>query len=124
MCRGPGRREWLGLAALALPTLPVALDLFVMLLALPHLSAALGASSTRQLWILDIYGFMVAGFLLTMGTLGFIQDPAVRDQLVPQLYAQSLPARRSGVSTTTCSPRCWPAGAASAIYAASPHRSG
>jgi hypothetical protein len=67
---------------------------------------------------------MVAGFLLTMGTLGFIQDPAVRDQLVPQLYAQSLPARRSGVSTTTCSPRCWPAGAASAIYAASPHRSG
>jgi pimeloyl-ACP methyl ester carboxylesterase len=24
---------------------------------------------------------------------GFIQDPAVRDQLVPQLYAQSLPAR-------------------------------
>jgi MFS transporter, DHA2 family, multidrug resistance protein len=70
MCRGPGRREWLGLAALALPTLLVALDLFIMLLALPHLSAALGASSTRQLWILDIYGFMVAGFLLTMGTLG------------------------------------------------------
>jgi DHA2 family multidrug resistance protein-like MFS transporter len=65
-----GRREWLGLAVLALPTLLVALDLFVMLLALPHLSAALGASSTQQLWILDIYGFMVAGFLLTMGTLG------------------------------------------------------
>src|SRR4029450_10103385 len=70
MCRGRGRREWLGVAALALPTLLVALDLFVMLLALPHLSAALGASSTRQLWILDIYGFMVAGVLLTMGPLG------------------------------------------------------
>jgi DHA2 family multidrug resistance protein-like MFS transporter len=41
-----------------------------MLLAVPHLSAALGASSTQQLWILDIYGFMVAGLLLTMGTLG------------------------------------------------------
>src|SRR5262245_14044237 len=65
-----GRREWLGLAVLALPTLLVALDLFVMLLAVPHLSAALHASSTQQLWILDIYGFMVAGFLLTMGTLG------------------------------------------------------
>jgi MFS transporter, DHA2 family, multidrug resistance protein len=65
-----GRREWLGLAVLALPTLLVSLDLFVMLLAVPHLSADLQASSTQQLWILDIYGFMVAGFLITMGTLG------------------------------------------------------
>lgn len=65
-----GRREWVGLAVLALPTLLVALDLFVMLLAVPHLSADLGASSTQQLWILDIYGFMVAGLLLTMGTVG------------------------------------------------------
>jgi MFS transporter, DHA2 family, multidrug resistance protein len=46
------RREWLGLAVLALPALLVSLDLFVMLLAVPHLSAALGASSTQQLWIL------------------------------------------------------------------------
>ena len=29
-----------------------------------------GASSTQQLWIIDIYGFMLAGFLITMGTLG------------------------------------------------------
>jgi len=65
-----GRREWIGLAVLALPTLMVSLDLFVMLLAVPHVSAALGASSTQQLWILDVYGFMVAGFLVTMGTLG------------------------------------------------------
>jgi MFS transporter, DHA2 family, multidrug resistance protein len=65
-----GRREWIGLAVLALPTLLVSLDLFVMLLAVPHLSADLGASSTQQLWILDIYGFMVAGFLITMGTVG------------------------------------------------------
>jgi haloalkane dehalogenase len=44
----------------------------------------------------------------------------VRDQLVPQLYEQSLPARRrSGASTTTCSPRWPPAGGASAICAAS-----
>ena len=65
-----GRREWLGLAVLALPTLLVSIDLFVLLLALPHLSADLEASSTQQLWILDIYGFMLAGFLITMGTLG------------------------------------------------------
>jgi DHA2 family multidrug resistance protein-like MFS transporter len=65
-----GRQEWIGLAVLALPTLLVALDTFVMLLALPHLSRDLGAGSTEQLWIMDIYGFLVAGFLITMGTLG------------------------------------------------------
>ena len=65
-----GRREWIGLAVLALPTLLVSIDVFVMLLALPHLSADLRAGSTEQLWIMDIYGFMIAGFLITMGTLG------------------------------------------------------
>ncbi|GLW05778.1 MFS transporter [Microtetraspora sp. NBRC 13810] len=65
-----GRREWTGLAVLALPTLLLALDLSVLYLALPQLSADLGASSTQQLWIADIYGFMIAGFLVTMGTVG------------------------------------------------------
>ncbi|MFF5207151.1 MFS transporter [Streptosporangium sp. NPDC000396] len=65
-----GRREWVGLAVLALPTFLVAIDIFVLLLALPHLSAALKADSTQQLWVMDIYGFMLAGFLVTMGTLG------------------------------------------------------
>jgi DHA2 family multidrug resistance protein-like MFS transporter len=65
-----GPREWIGLAVLALPTLLVSLDLFVMLLALPHLSSALHASGVQQLWILDVYGFMVAGFMITLGTLG------------------------------------------------------
>jgi DHA2 family multidrug resistance protein-like MFS transporter len=65
-----GVREWVGLAVLALPTFLVAIDVFVLLLALPHLSADLGASSTQQLWIMDIYGFLLAGFLVTMGTLG------------------------------------------------------
>lgn len=65
-----GRREWLGLAVLALPALLLSLDISVLLLALPQLSAELGASGTQQLWITDVYGFMVAGFLVTMGTLG------------------------------------------------------
>src|SRR3954463_1703967 len=65
-----GRREWIGLAVLALPTLLVSIDVFVLLLALPRLSADLGASGTEQLWIMDVYGFLVAGFLVTMGTLG------------------------------------------------------
>src|SRR5690242_6635957 len=64
------RREWTGLAVLALPTLLLSLDVSVLYLALPKLSASLGADSTQQLWILDIYSFMLAGFLVTMGTLG------------------------------------------------------
>jgi DHA2 family multidrug resistance protein-like MFS transporter len=64
------RREWLGLAVLALPTLLLSIDVSVLFLALPRLSADLGADSTQQLWILDIYSFMLAGFLVTMGTLG------------------------------------------------------
>ncbi|SFC55141.1 MFS transporter [Streptomyces aidingensis] len=65
-----GRREWTGLAVLALPTVLLALDLSVLHLAAPRLSADLRATSTELLWILDIYGFMIAGFLITMGTLG------------------------------------------------------
>ncbi|MFF4989392.1 MFS transporter [Streptosporangium saharense] len=65
-----GRREWIGLAVLALPTLLVALDIGVLFLAVPHLSADLGTSSVEQLWIADVYGFFLAGFLITMGTLG------------------------------------------------------
>lgn len=65
-----GRREWLGLAVLALPTMLAMMDINILILALPHISADLGASSTQQLWITDIYGFLIAGFLVTMGTLG------------------------------------------------------
>ncbi|QGN50814.1 MFS transporter [Micromonospora sp. WMMC415] len=65
-----GRREWVGLAVLALPTLLLALDLNVLYLALPHLSADLAPDAAQLLWIMDIYGFMIAGFLVTMGTLG------------------------------------------------------
>ncbi|WP_433264616.1 MFS transporter [Actinosynnema sp. CS-041913] len=65
-----GRREWLGLAVLALPTLLLSLDMSVLHLAVPHLAADLRPSSTELLWIIDVYGFMIAGFLVTMGTLG------------------------------------------------------
>lgn len=65
-----GGREWIGLAVLALPTLLLSIDLSVLHLALPYLSADLGADSTELLWITDIYGFMIAGLLITMGTLG------------------------------------------------------
>jgi DHA2 family multidrug resistance protein-like MFS transporter len=65
-----GRREWIGLAVLALACVLYAMDLTVLHLAVPSLSAELQPSSAQLLWITDIYGFMVAGFLITMGTLG------------------------------------------------------
>jgi MFS transporter, DHA2 family, multidrug resistance protein len=65
-----GRREWIGLAVLALACLLYAMDLTVLHLAVPSLSADPQPSSAQLLWITDIYGFMVAGFLVTMGTLG------------------------------------------------------
>jgi len=65
-----GRREWIGLAVLMLPTLLISMDLTVLHLAVPHLSEALQPTSTQLLWIVDIYGFMIAGSLITMGTLG------------------------------------------------------
>jgi DHA2 family multidrug resistance protein-like MFS transporter len=65
-----GSREWIGLAVLALPALLISMDMTVLYLAVPHLSADLNPSSSQLLWILDIYGFLIAGFLITMGTLG------------------------------------------------------
>jgi MFS transporter, DHA2 family, multidrug resistance protein len=64
------RREWIGLAVIALPCLVYAMDLNVLNLALPAISADLEPSGTQLLWIVDIYGFMVAGALITMGALG------------------------------------------------------
>ena len=65
-----GRREWIGLAVLALPCLLYSMDLTVLYLALPKLTAALHPTSTQLLWITDIYGFFLAGLLITMGTFG------------------------------------------------------
>ncbi len=63
-------REWLGLAVLTLPTIVIALSMTVLHLAVPQLSADLSPSGTQLLWIIDIYGFLIAGVLLTMGTVG------------------------------------------------------
>ncbi len=65
-----GRREWIGLAVLALPCVLYSMDLTVLNLAVPRLSADLQPSSAQLLWIVDIYGFLLAGSLITMGTVG------------------------------------------------------
>ncbi|AYF79628.1 MFS transporter [Nocardia yunnanensis] len=46
------------------------MDLTVLHLAVPQISATLHPTSSELLWIIDVYGFMLAGLLITMGTLG------------------------------------------------------
>jgi MFS transporter, DHA2 family, multidrug resistance protein len=65
-----GRREWLGLAVLAFPTMLVTMDLSVLFLAVPKLTRDLQPTSGELIWISDIYGFLIAASLITMGTLG------------------------------------------------------
>ncbi|CCQ14214.1 MFS-type efflux pump [Rhodococcus sp. AW25M09] len=64
------KKDWLGLAVLVVPILVVSMDMSVLYLALPFMTADLEPSSNQTLWILDIYGFLLAGLLITMGSLG------------------------------------------------------
>ncbi|MGW0175831.1 MFS transporter [Rhodococcus sp. NPDC003322] len=69
----PGRatpRDWLGLVVLALAVLLISVDGTVLDLALPFISADLAPTSTQLLWVIDVYSFVLAGLLVTMGTLG------------------------------------------------------
>ncbi|BCJ61875.1 MFS transporter [Micromonospora endophytica] len=63
-------RQWWGLAVLTLPTAVIAISMTVLHLAVPKLSADLRPGSTQLLWIIDVYGFVIAGLLITMGNVG------------------------------------------------------
>src|SRR5262245_23514332 len=65
-----GRKEWTGLGVLLLPLLVVSMDVSVLYFAVPFIARDLQPSSTQQLWIFDVYGFVLAGLLITMGSLG------------------------------------------------------
>ncbi|MET9549823.1 MFS transporter [Streptomyces sp. NPDC006627] len=64
------RKEWTALAVLMLPLLLVSMDVSVLYFAIPQITADLDPSGTQQLWIFDIYAFVLAGLLMTMGSLG------------------------------------------------------
>ncbi|MFT4087007.1 MAG: MFS transporter [Gordonia sp. (in: high G+C Gram-positive bacteria)] len=66
----PSRRTWFGLVVLMLPVILVSMDFSVLYLAMPTITDALEPSAAQQLWVLDIYGFMIAGLLVTMGNIG------------------------------------------------------
>lgn len=65
-----GARGWAALVVLMLPVLLVSVDNTVLSFALPEISIALAPSGAEQLWIIDVYPLVLAGLLVTMGTLG------------------------------------------------------
>src|SRR5581483_9397212 len=64
------RRDWFALAVVCLPCMMYSMDISVLNLAIPKLSSALQPTATELLWIVDIYGFVLAAFLIPMGSLG------------------------------------------------------
>ncbi|WP_426319964.1 MFS transporter [Microbacterium sp. E-13] len=68
--RRVGWRGWAALVVLMLPVLLVSVDNTVLSFALPSIALELGPSSAQQLWIIDAYPLVLAGLLVTMGTLG------------------------------------------------------
>ncbi|MBT2908634.1 MFS transporter [Streptomyces cellulosae] len=64
----PGR--WLALSVLVLAVLLVAVDATVLGLATPYISEDLAPTGSQLLWIGDVYSFVLAGLLVSMGSLG------------------------------------------------------
>ncbi|MEU3571718.1 MFS transporter [Kitasatospora sp. NPDC036755] len=65
-----GRKEWLALVALMFPPLLIGMDITVLYFAVPQIAEHLQPSSAQQLWIIDIYGFILASAVITMGNIG------------------------------------------------------
>ncbi|MFZ3282693.1 MFS transporter [Pseudomonas sp.] len=63
-------RRWFGLGVLMLPVLLVTVDNTVLGFALPKIAEALRPSASQQLWMIDAYSLVLAGLLVSMGSLG------------------------------------------------------
>lgn len=68
--RGQDPRRWWALVALSMAVLIVAIDVTVLNVALPQVSESLHPTGVQTLWIADCYSFVLAGLLVTMGSLG------------------------------------------------------
>lgn len=63
-------QRWLGLVVLCIAIALLAIDTTVLNFAIPAITSALEPSATQTLWMVDIYAFVLAALLVTMGTLG------------------------------------------------------
>ncbi|WP_092106502.1 MFS transporter [Brevibacterium sandarakinum] len=67
----PDRRSrWLSLAVLTLPVILTSMDITILHIAIPTITQELTPSPNQTLWILDAYGFLLAGLLIVMGNVG------------------------------------------------------
>lgn len=64
------RSRWLGLAVLTLPVILTSMDITILHIAIPTITHELAPSASQTLWILDAYGFLLAGLLIVMGNVG------------------------------------------------------
>lgn len=62
--------RWLGLAVLTLPVVLTSMDITILHIAVPTITHELAPSASQMLWILDAYGFLLAGLLIVMGNIG------------------------------------------------------
>ncbi|HEY3529262.1 MAG TPA: MFS transporter [Nocardioides sp.] len=92
-------RSLLALAALALPTLLVAVDISVLGVALPTMGRELHASAAELLWMTDSYNFMVAGAMLTTGA---VADRIGRRRMI--LFCAAVFAIASGIGAFASTP--------------------
>ncbi|MEU3017384.1 MFS transporter [Nocardiopsis sp. NPDC007018] len=63
-------RRWLSLVVLVVPVLLTSMDISILYMAVPSITADLAPTTGQTLWILDAYGFLLAGLLITAGSLG------------------------------------------------------
>ncbi len=68
--RDIGNRKWQAVAAISLAAIAFSLDLTILNLALPNISAALHASTNELQWIADAYAMVLAVLTLPAGMLG------------------------------------------------------
>ncbi|GAA2892219.1 quaternary ammonium compound efflux MFS transporter QacA [Streptosporangium fragile] len=66
----PHPRRWAGLAVLSASLLLVVMDMTILNVALPAVSADLRPGAVELLWMVDVYSLVVSGLLVTVSALG------------------------------------------------------
>jgi DHA2 family multidrug resistance protein-like MFS transporter len=62
--------RWVGLGVLTLPVVVTSMDITILHIAIPTITQELAPTASQTLWILDAYGFLLAGLLIVMGNIG------------------------------------------------------